>query len=104
MTTQNLNCRFQVILSVIEKFRSISFALYIKAITWNSPGRKCRSFRASSDLSLWPETQSLDIWGEDPSRTQRFTLDIKVPNSTKNRITLQPKGPVKLIFRVKIAT
>ena len=35
-----------------------------------------------SDLSLWPDTQSLDIWGTPP-RLKRFTLDVKVPNSTK---------------------
>ena len=42
----------------IEKFRLIVFALYIKAITRISP--------EFSELSLWPDTQSFDIWSIPP--------------------------------------
>ena len=53
-----------------RKILSYPFFPYIKAITRNS-----------SESSLWPDTQSFDIRGS--LKTRRFTLDTKVPNSTK---------------------
>ena len=80
LTTQN--CHFQAIPCVIEKFRLIVFALYIKAITWNSP--------EFSKLSLWPDTQSFDIWAIPPRlevlpltqkyQTQQKDFDSKMPD------------------------
>ena len=98
-------CHFQAIPCVIEKFRLIVFALYIKAVTRNSP--------EFSELSLWPDTQSFDIWGP-PSRlevlpltqkyeTQQKDFDSKMPDRHHhvysaqitslrlNQVTLQPK-------------
>ena len=53
------HCHFQAIPCVIEKFRLIVFALYIKGITRVSP--------EFSELSLWPDAQSSDIWSIPPS-------------------------------------
>ena len=58
LTLRTRNCHFQAIPCVIEKFQLIVFALYIKAITLISP--------AFSELSLWPDTQSFDIWSIPP--------------------------------------
>ena len=54
LTTGTWKCHFQAIPCVIEKFRLIVFALYIKVITRISLG--------FSELSLWPDTQSFDKW------------------------------------------
>ena len=105
MTTPN--CHFQAIPCVIEKFRLIVFALYMKAITRNSP--------EFSELSLWPDTQSFDIhvWRIPPRleilpltqkyQTQQKDFDSKMPDrrlhvySAKitslrlNQVKLQPK-------------
>ena len=80
MTTWNLNYHSQPILCVIEKFRLIVLSLYIKAITRNSPD--------FSELLLWPDTQSFDIWGIPPRlevlpltqkyQTQRKGFDSKM--------------------------
>ena len=84
-----------------RKILTYPFPLYIKAVSRNSS--------EFSELLLWPETQSCDIW--DPSKTRSFTLDTKVQNSEKrfrlgknlhvcsvqvtslqlDQITLQPK-------------
>ena len=90
---------------VIEKFRLIVFALYIKPITRISP--------EFSELSLWPDTQSFDIWSDPPRlevlpltqnyRTEQKEFDSKMPNrrlhlhSTQitslqlSQVTLQPE-------------
>ena len=56
LTTRNGH--FQAIPCVIEKFRLIVFALYIKTIT--------RILPEFSELSLWLDTQSFDIWSIPP--------------------------------------
>ena len=56
LTTRN--CHFQAISCVIKKVRLIVFTLYIKAISRISP--------EFSELSLWPDTQSFDIWSIPP--------------------------------------
>ena len=57
----------------IEKFQLIVFALYIKAITQISP--------AFSELSLWPDSQSFDIWS--------IPLRLEVLHLTQNYQTEQ---------------
>ena len=104
LTTRN--CHFQAIPCVIEKFRPIVFALYIKAITRISP--------EFSELSLWLDTQSFDIWSIPPRlevlpltqkyQTEQKDCDSKMPdrhlhvkNSSQitslqlNQVTLQPE-------------
>ena len=76
MGTQN--CHFQAIPCVIEKFRLIVFALYIKVIT--------RISLEFSELSLWPDTQSFDIWSIPPRLkvlpfTQKYQTEQKDLNS-----------------------
>ena len=90
---------------VIEKFRRIVFALYMKAIT--------RTSLEFPELLLWPDTQSFDIQGIPPRlevlpltqkyQTQRKDFDSKMPDRCLyvcsvritflrlNQITLQPK-------------
>ena len=73
---------FQAIPCVIEKLQLIVFALYIKVGTRNSP--------EFSELSLWPDTQSFDIWGIPPRlevlpqtqkyQTQQKDFDSKMPS------------------------
>ena len=103
LTTRN--CHFQAIPCVIEKFQLIVFALYIKAITRISP--------EFSELSLWPDTQSFNIWGIPPRlkvlpltqkcETQQKDFDSKmrdrrfhvysaqITSLRLNQVTLQPK-------------
>ena len=78
----NWKCHFQAIPCVIEKFRLIVFALYIKVITRISLG--------SSELSLWPDTQSFDKWSIPPRlevlhftqnyKTEQKNFDSKMPD------------------------
>ena len=96
------NCHFQAIQCVIEKFRLIVFALYIKAITLISP--------EFSELSLWPDTQSFDIWSIPPRldvlpltqnyQTEQKDFSSKIPDRclhlysaqiTFLQVTLQPE-------------
>ena len=66
----------------MEKFRLIVFALYMKAITRISP--------EFSELSLWPDTQSFDIWSIPPRlevlpltqnyQTEQKDFDSKMPD------------------------
>ena len=63
---------------VSEKFRLIVFALFIKAITQISP--------EFLELSLWPDTQSFDIWSIPPRLkvlplTQNYETEQKDFNS-----------------------
>ena len=81
MITQN--CHFQAIPCVIEKFPLIHFALYIKAITRISP--------AFSELSLWPDTQSFDIWSIPPR--------LEVLHLTQNYQTEQKEFDSKMLGR-----
>ena len=89
----------------MEKFRLTVFALYIKAITRISP--------AFYELSLWPDTQSFDIWSIPPRLevlplTQKYQIeqkdfDSKMPDRhfhvygaqitslQLNQVTLQPE-------------
>ena len=76
------NCHFQAIPGAIEKFRLIVFALYIKVITRITP--------EFSELSLWPDTQSSDIWSIPPRvnvlpltqkyQTEQKDFDSKMPD------------------------
>ena len=104
------NSEFRIVASkqssfVIEKFRLIIFALYIKLITWISP--------EFSGLSLWPYTQSFDIWSIPPRlevlpltqkyQTEQKDFDSKMPDRRLhvysaqitslqlNKVTLQPE-------------
>ena len=87
------------------KFRLIVFALYIKAITRISP--------EFSELSLWPDTQSFDIWSIPPRlevlpltqnyQTEQKDFDSKMPDGRLHlysapitflqlsQVTLQPE-------------
>ena len=89
----------------MEKFQLIVFALYIKTITRISP--------KFSELSLWLDTQSFDIWSipprlEDLPLTQKYQteqkdFDSKMPDRRLhvyiaqvtilqlNQVTLQPE-------------
>ena len=75
---QNLTTRtyhFQAIPCVIEKFRVIVFALYIKAITRISP--------EFSEFSLWLDIQSFDTRSIPPRLevlplTQKYQTEQKV--------------------------
>ena len=88
-----------------RKFQLIVVALYIKAITRISP--------EFSELSLWPDTQSFDIWGIPPRlivlpltlkyqtqqkdfgskmRDRRFHVySAEITSLRLNQVTLQPK-------------
>ena len=68
---------------VIEKFRLIIFVLYMKAITQVSP--------EFSELSLWPNTQSFDIWSIPPR--------LEVLPLTQNYQTEQKNFGSKMIDR-----
>ena len=82
LTSGNSELSLQAIPCVIEKFRLIVFALYIKAITRISP--------EFSELSLWPDTQSFDIWSIPPRlevlpftqnyQTEQKDFDSKMPD------------------------
>ena len=98
-------CHFQVIPCVIENFRLIVFALHIKAITRISP--------ELSELSLWPDSQSSDIWSIPPRleglpltqkyQTEQKDFDSKMPDRRLhmysaqitsmqfNQVTIQPE-------------
>ena len=105
MTIRNLNCHFQPIPCVIEKFRLIVLSLYIKAIIRNS--------LEFSELLLWRDTQSFDTRGIPPRLevlpltqstkrnekilTQKCGIDtihlwnVEVASLRLDQITLQPK-------------
>ena len=71
---------------VIEKFQLIVFALYIKAITRNSP--------EFSELSLWPDTQSFYMWGIPP-RLEVLPLTQKYQTQQKD---FHSKVPDRLLY------
>ena len=103
LTTRN--CHFQAIACVIEKFQLIIFALYIKTITQISP--------EFSELSLWLDSQSFDIWSIPPRLevlplTQKYQTEQKdfdskmldrclhvyraqITSLQLNQVTLQPE-------------
>ena len=81
LTTRN--CHFRAIPCVIEKFRLIMFALFLKAVTRISP--------EFSELSLWPDAQSFDIWGIPPR--------LKVFPWTQNYQTQQKDFDSKMLDR-----
>ena len=103
LTTRN--CHFKAIPCVIEKFRLIVFALYIKAITRISP--------EFSELLLWLDTQLFDVWSIPPRlrvlpltqkyQTEQKDFDSKMPDRRLhvysaqitslqlNQVTLQPE-------------
>ena len=76
------NCHFQAIPCVIQKFQLIVFVLYIKTIT--------RILPELSELSLWLDTQSFDIWSILPRlevlpltqkyQTEQKDFDSKMPD------------------------
>ena len=89
------NLHFQAIPCVIEKFRLILFALYMKAITLISP--------EFSELSLWPNTQSFEIWSIPPRlevlpltqnyQTEQKDFDSKKPSRCLHLYSAQITSP-----------
>ena len=95
----------------MENFRLIVFALYIKAITRISP--------EFSELSLWPDTQSFDIWSIPPRLdvlplTQKYQTEQKdfdsrmrdrslhvysaqITSLQLNQVTLQPEFNLNIV-------